>query len=149
MANTPEWKRAELSCINAHTNSRSLARILRYVSLRGTLQGHALLSARTVDLIFNEQVRGRDLISGADMRFGIGYALAPSQPFPWLPPGRICYWANPGGSFVIMDLDRSLTIAYTTNKIMPSHQDPRPEAFVTKIYEAVAGIEAERRMYEV
>lgn len=65
------------------------------------------------DLIFNEQAVGQDLVIGMPIRFGTGFGL-PSQGtiVDWMPKGKICFWSGWGGSIVIMDTTRRLTIAY-------------------------------------
>ena len=75
-----------------------------------------LLSPETIDLIFDEQAYGVDLVLGLPVRFGMGYAL-PSEAAPQLPDGRIAYWGGWGGSSIIVDTDRNMTIAYMMNRM--------------------------------
>ncbi len=51
-ANTPGWRRADLGALNGHGNARSVARILKALSLDGTVDGVRLLSPDTISLIF-------------------------------------------------------------------------------------------------
>jgi CubicO group peptidase (beta-lactamase class C family) len=141
LANTAEWRRADLSAANGHGNSRSLARMLSLISLGGKLTGcERLLSEKTIDLIFEEQANGIDLVIGAPLRRGLGYGLAPTVIMNWLPEGRICYWLGLGGSFVVMDLDRRMTIAYAMNKMAENGAvNERLEEYGEAIYEALAG----------
>ena len=76
-----------------------------------------LLSPSTIDLIFEEQSNGVDLCLGIPLRFGIGYALADTENFPYLPDSNVCFWGGWGGSMVINDLERRMTIAYMMNKM--------------------------------
>jgi len=76
-----------------------------------------LLSPDTIDLIFDEQSHGRDLVLGVPLRFGIGYALPEAETVPYVPQGRACYWGGWGGSLILMDLDRRSTISYMMNKM--------------------------------
>ncbi|KAM5350914.1 hypothetical protein ACJ41O_003637 [Fusarium nematophilum] len=115
--NTEPWRRAELGAVNGHGNSRSLSRMLSVITLGGAARDQRLLSPDTIQLIFQEQYRGQDLVLGLPLRFGIGFGLTPSAGVEWIPEGRICFWGGWGGSFVIMDLDRRMTIAYTMNKM--------------------------------
>ncbi len=74
IAHTAAWRDADLGAVNGHGNARSLARMLSPVSLGGSAHGDQLLSAQTVDRIFDVQADGPDLVLGVPMRFGIGYA---------------------------------------------------------------------------
>ena len=78
-----------------------------------------LLSPTTVDRVFDVQADGVDLVLEAPFRFGIGYALTPTPSVPYLPSGRASFWGGWGGSMVVMDLDRRLTITYMMNRMAP------------------------------
>lgn len=138
-ANTAAWRRAEIGAANGHGNARSLARILSVIALGGQVDGKRLLSEKTIDLIFQEQANGVDVVLGVPIRFGIGYGLTgPSTSIDWLPSGKVCYWGGWGGSLVIMDLDRRMTIAYAMNQM--GHGllgNERGEAYVKAIYAAL------------
>jgi CubicO group peptidase (beta-lactamase class C family) len=117
VANTTAWRRAEIGAANGHGNARSVARIQAVVANGGTLDGVSLLSPSTVDLIFREQSNGVDLVLGLPLRFGIGYGLTDPETFAFLPSGRVCHWGGWGGSVIIVDVERHLTIAYVMNKM--------------------------------
>ena len=61
---TPQWRRAEIGAANGHGNARSVAKIQSVVSNGGEVNGVKLLSPKTVDLIFQEQSKGIDLVLG-------------------------------------------------------------------------------------
>ena len=52
-------------------------------------------------------------------RFGIGYGLPEPAGVPSVPEGKVCFWGGWGGSMIIMDLDRRVTISYMMNKMQP------------------------------
>ena len=118
-ANTEGWRRADMGAVNGHGNARSVARILKSLALGGTVDGVRLLSPDTINLIFEEQSHGPDLVLGVSLRFGIGYALPEPVTVPYAPQGRACYWGGWGGSLILMDLDRRMTISYMMNKMAP------------------------------
>ncbi|MEO6083554.1 MAG: serine hydrolase domain-containing protein [Umezawaea sp.] len=118
-ANTPDWRRADLGAVNGHGNARSVARILSSLALGGTVDGVRLLSPDTIDVIFDEQSHGVDLVLLVPLRFGIGYALPETVTVPYVPQGRVCYWGGWGGSMIVMDLDRGLTVSYAMNRMAP------------------------------
>ncbi len=118
-ANTSAWRQAELGALNGHGNARSLATILSAISLGGKARGVQLLRPDTVELIFEEQASGVDLVLSAPLRWGVGYGLAKNEALPYLPDERICFWGGWGGSMVLMCPDRRTTISYVMNKMGP------------------------------
>jgi CubicO group peptidase (beta-lactamase class C family) len=116
-ANTPGWRRADLGAVNGHGNARSVARVMSVVARGGEVGGVRLLRPETIDLIFTEQINGIDLVLGVPLRFGIGYGLPVPVLLPWIPDERICYWGGWGGSMIIMDTGRRMTISYMMNKM--------------------------------
>jgi CubicO group peptidase (beta-lactamase class C family) len=134
-ANTPGWRHADMGACNGHGNARSVARILSALALGGEVDGVRLLGAETIDLIFDEQSRGVDLVLGVPLRFGIGYGLPLLETIPYLPDERICFWGGWGGSIIAMDLGRRMTISYMMNKMGPGViGSDRSEAYVQAIY---------------
>lgn len=113
---TAEWRQADIGAANGHGNARSLARLLSVVACGGEIDGSHLLSPSTCDLIFQEQSNGVDLVLGVPLRFGIGYALK-NEIIPYLPNGRVCTWGGWGGSVIVVDRDRRLTVSYVMNRM--------------------------------
>ncbi len=137
-ANTPGWRHADIGAVNGHGNARSVARILSVISRGGEVDGVRLLSPETIDLIFREQASGVDLVLGVPLRFGIGYGLPMPETIPYLPDEKICFWGGWGGSMIVMDLGRKLTIAYMMNKMAPGIiGSPRAEEYSRAIYAAL------------
>jgi CubicO group peptidase (beta-lactamase class C family) len=118
-ANTPAWREADMGALNGHGNARSLATILSAVSLGGNARGVQLLKPETVELIFEEQANGFDLVLPAPLRWGVGYALAKTEALPYVPDDKICFWGGWGGSMVLMWPDRRTTISYVMNRMGP------------------------------
>lgn len=138
MALTTAWRRADVGAANGHGNARAVARLQTLVANGGESYGVRLLSPQTIDLIFQEQSNGPDLAIGIPVRFGIGYALPDPQTSPYLPNGRVAYWGGWGGSFVLADVDRRLTVAYMMNKMAAGIiGGPRSDALVKAAYAAL------------
>lgn len=114
---TDGWRMADLGAANGHGNARSVARIQSALTCGGTVGGVPLLSPRTIERIFEVQADGIDLVLGLPMKIGIGYGLPQPELLPFLPQGRICFWGGWGGSMVINDVDRGITMAYVMNKM--------------------------------
>ncbi|WP_432843105.1 serine hydrolase domain-containing protein [Dactylosporangium sp. CA-092794] len=138
IANTPDWRRSENGAVNGHTNARAMALMLSALALDGvSSSGVRLLSPATIDLIFDEQASGPDLFLGLPLRWGIGFAL-PSAGVPFVRGERTCFWGGWGGSLIIMDLDRRLTISYMMNQMQPGViGSDVSAAYVDTIYECL------------
>lgn len=139
-AHTPQWRKAEIGAANGHTNSQGLARIWSN-ALTISDESKRLLSNDTIDLIFKEQSYGTDLCLGLPVRYGIGLGLRGNGDTlvdSWLPEGRLCFWGGWGGSLVINDLDRHITIGYTMNKMENgSAGNTSVRAYAAEIYKAL------------
>ncbi|MDA2892200.1 serine hydrolase [Mycolicibacterium sp. BiH015] len=138
VANTPAWRAADLGAANGHGNALSVLRVLAPISRAGHHDHGRLLSPHTIDLIFNEQSRGRDLVNGLHLRWGVGFALPDPHTLAWIPHGRIAFWGGWGGSMAIMDLDRHMTISYVMNNMGTDILGSlRAAAYIKAIYRAV------------
>lgn len=119
--NSADWRRAELGGSSGHGNARGLGRAMTAIANGGVSRGQRLLSARTIEAIFEEQFRGIDGFYLKPMRWGVGYALAPLPskvrgPLPFLRPGaRTCYWYGTGGALGLADAERGVAIGYAMN----------------------------------
>ncbi|KAF5228646.1 hypothetical protein FAUST_10951 [Fusarium austroamericanum] len=137
-ANSEGWRKAEIGAANGHANSRSLVRIMSAITLRGETGGKRILKEETVNLIFEEQQSGEDLVMKVPFKFGIGFGLTPCAALDWIPEGNVCFWGGWGGSFVVMDLDRRMTISYTMNKMGSGLvSSDRAAVYGKAIYDAV------------
>jgi CubicO group peptidase (beta-lactamase class C family) len=137
-ANTPGWRGADIGGANGHGNARSVARVLSVIARGGEVDGIRLLRPETIELIFDEQANGTDLVLGVPLRWGIGYGLPRTDTIPWIPDEKICFWGGWGGSMIIMDLGRRMTISYMMNKMAPGIiGSERSSAYVQAIYDAL------------
>lgn len=141
-ANSPTWRQTELGATNGHGNARAIGRICSSITLEGKGDGIPL-SQKTIDLIFKEQAKGNDLVLGVPIRFGIGFGLVGNGDTfvdDWLPSGRVCFWGGWGGSLVIMDLDRRVTISYAMNKMANAGMGSEiAKEYVKTVYAALTG----------
>lgn len=135
---TDAWRRADIGAANGHGNARSVARLQSLVACGGELEGLRLLTHEAIDAIFQVQADGTDLVLGLPAKFGIGYGLTPCETFPYLPAGRVCYWGGWGGSMIIVDCDRRMTIAYMMNRMEAGVVgDMRGVDLITATYQAL------------
>jgi CubicO group peptidase (beta-lactamase class C family) len=139
VANTPGWRGADIGAVNGHGNARSVARVMSVVARGGEVDGVRLLGQETIDLVFREQQNGIDLVLGIPLRFGIGYGLPQRDTVTWLPDEKICFWGGWGGSMIVMDVGRRMTISYMMNKMGAGIiGSERSTEYGQAIYDAVA-----------
>jgi CubicO group peptidase (beta-lactamase class C family) len=113
---TEPWRRAEIPAANGHGNARSVALAQSAIANGGVaVGGTQLLSPATIEKIFDTQAQGTDLVLGVPMKLGIGYGLT-GQEIP-LSPNKACFWGGWGGSIVVNDLDKRMTVAYVMNRM--------------------------------
>jgi CubicO group peptidase (beta-lactamase class C family) len=56
----------------------------------------------------------------------------------WLPEGRVCTWGGWGGSVVIMDVERKLTVTYMMNKMDATLLGgTRTKSYIQAVYAAL------------
>ncbi len=104
VANTEAWRRADIPSASGFGNARSVAAVQSVL----TSGGRGLLSAAGCERALEEQFAGEDQVLGARIRYGLGYAVQ----------GRSCSWGGWGGSLVMNDFDRRLTVAYVMNRML-------------------------------
>ena len=137
-ANTPGWRRADIGAANGHGNARSVAKIMSAVACGGEVDGVRLLGPDTIDLIFREQLNGVDLVLGVPLRLGIGYGLPLAALAAYIPDEKICFWGGWGGSVILMDTGRRMTVSYMMNKMGAGVVgSDRSAAYLQAIYQAV------------
>jgi CubicO group peptidase (beta-lactamase class C family) len=135
---TEAWRKAEIPAANGHGNARSVATVQAAIANGGEAGGIRLLSAATCDRILEEQAYGTDLVLGVPIKFGIGYGL-PSPEMPISPSGRACFWGGWGGSVIVIDMDKHLSVAYMMNKMGEGLVgDERGAGLVLAAYTALA-----------
>lgn len=141
IANTPQWRAADIGAANGHTNARALTKILSVISLGGSVDGVRLLRPDTVEDIFEPQIEGPDLVlAGHHLRMGLGFGL-PSPAIGYIPDGKICFWGGWGGSWESMNPDSRTTIAYVMNKMGPGIEgSARTDRYFRLIYQALDDI---------
>ena len=114
LANTADWRAAEIPAANGHGTARGLARVYGALAHDCVLDGKQLLSQKTLAQAIEQQCVGKDAVLKLDMSWALGFILSGS--------GRI-YGPNPdafghsgyGGSFGCADTQTRLGIGYTMN----------------------------------
>ena len=148
-ANQSLLRNSAIAAGNGYSNARGLVRLLSVVSL----ENRSFLAAKTIDQIFSTQQEHKDLVIPVKVRLGLGFALpAEGSMMANLPQGRVTSSGGWGGSQVVADADRKLTISYVMNKMEAAGLgqqeggkggmgNTRTKAFIAAVYEAF-GIES-------
>ena len=113
---TSEWRQADIGAANGHGNARSVARVQSIITNGGEIDGVRLLSPATIELIFEEQSNGVDIVLGVPQRFGMGFGL-PCEGMPFALDAKICFWGGWGGSMVVNDVGHGMTVTYMMNRM--------------------------------
>lgn len=108
------------------------------VSLDGIVDGKQYLSSHTLDEMMKEQIQGNDPVLLVYMRFALGLGLPPGKDFPSVPAGDgICFWGGWGGSMLVMDRRRRMTIAYMMNQMeFRTIGGARAQEYIQDIYKS-------------
>jgi len=138
---TTGWRKAEIPGANGHGNARSVALIQSIVANGGSVDGKKFLSPETIELIFRRQSDNPDLVLGLPLRFGIGYALPQPASIPYIPEGKVCFWGGWGGSLIVIDTERKMSIAYMMNRMDVGETgvigDARGEQYMRAVFGAL------------
>jgi CubicO group peptidase (beta-lactamase class C family) len=137
---TERWRRADIGAANGHGNARSVARVQSAVACGGEVDGTRLLSPQTIHRIFDVQSDTIDLVLGIRLKIGVGYGLPWPEVLPFVPEGRVCFGTGAGGSLVLADADRRLTVAYVMNQmVFPQNMIvvPIAAALLERVYDIV------------
>ena len=115
-----------------------MARIQSAVACGGQVDGVRLLSPETIERIFEVQSDTVDRVLGMPLKLGVGYGLHMPQLLPFVPEGRVCFGTGAGGSMVIADVSRRMTIACVMNKMAQCGVvGPGAAALVERVYDIV------------
>jgi CubicO group peptidase (beta-lactamase class C family) len=106
--NSVAWRRAEILSGSGYGNARSVAAVQSVLACGGEVNGIRLLSPEGCERAREEQYRGVDQILGMSVRYGLGYGIFDPA----------CGWAGWGGSIVMVDLDRGMSVAYVMNQML-------------------------------
>ncbi|KAJ5161403.1 beta-lactamase [Penicillium capsulatum] len=119
LPNKPVLRSSENGALGGFSNARTLARIGPVISLDGTVDERQYLTPESVDEMSREQIRGFDPCLNGKVRMALGLGLPWSEgTFPSiLNEDDISYWSGYGGSVLIMDRRRRMTISYVMNKL--------------------------------
>ena len=106
-----------------------------YAALVGPVDGHRVLTDATVARATVTQVEGTDLVIGAPMRYGLGYALGDATSSAASP--RAFGHSGAGGSLGLADPEHRIGFGYVMNRMLVGlAEDKRPRNLLRAVYAA-------------
>jgi CubicO group peptidase (beta-lactamase class C family) len=136
VANTRQWRAAEVPSTNGHGNARAVARLYSALAGDGTLDGVRVLRPETVARAAEEQVYGEDIVLQRPTRFGLGFQLTMAER-PLGPNPRAFGHFGAGGSLGFADPDARLAFAYAMNQGRSGWQHKHVRRLIDLVYAAL------------
>ena len=133
VANTPPWRSAEIPSANGHATARALARLYAAIGAANPLEGHTLISRKTLQRASEMQIEGVDAVLGVPARWANGFLLNTDGLYG--PNAGTFGHSGWGGSFAFADPVSGIAVAYTMNRMGTDLVgDPRNKALIDSIY---------------
>lgn len=131
IANTIEWRRAEIPGANGHGNARSIARVYAALARGGEIDGARIMSPEAIERGIVEQASGPDEVMGVDLRVALGWMMMPLGPNP-----RSFGHSGAGGSLGFADPDAKVGFGYAMNRMIQEETvvDRRWEPLIDAVY---------------
>jgi CubicO group peptidase (beta-lactamase class C family) len=132
----PRWRRTESPAGNGYGNARSVAQVQALLACGGVAAGRRLMSRQGCEAVYRQQCDGVDLGWNFPVRWGLGLALELDR-LSFGP--RAVFWGGSGGSLIVVDLERRMTVAYVMNRMVGApFGDPRNVGIAAAAYAATA-----------
>ena len=137
LANTPQWRRAEIPAANGHGTARALARIYGALACGGELDGVRVLSPESIERARTEQSRGPDEVLIVETRFGLGFMM--SVPGSTMGPNNRAFGhPGAGGSLGFADPEALVGFGYVMNLTAADILiNDRPKALIDALYRSL------------
>lgn len=137
VANTPEWRAAEIPAANGHATTPALAKLYAGVAGDGTIAGADFVGTSTRSSAISSQIVGTDAVLTFPMDWACGFLR--SGPLNIYGPDPDAFghtgW---GGSFAMGHPGKGYGLAYTPNKMGTEIlNDPRSVNIVNAYYECI------------
>ena len=131
-----DWAAAEIPASNMHADARSLALALHPLANEGERGGDTIISVDALAALFDERIRGDDLVLPFHLSWSAGLMRNINSHFG---PNESAFGhAGFGGSCVVIDPENRMTIAYVMNKMSPHLVgDPRAVRLIDAAYAAL------------
>jgi len=137
VANTPQWRRAELPSSNGHGTAKAVARFYGLLPCDGAIDGIRILGPESIERARTEQSRGPDQVLMVETRFGLGFKM-PVPAAAMGPNNNAFGHPGKGGSLGFADPEARIGFGYVMILSGAAiHIDERPAALVTALYDCL------------
>ena len=137
LANTPQWRRAEIPAGNGHGTARALARIYGALACGGELDGVRVLSPESIERARTEQSRGPDEVLIVETSFGLGFMM-PVSGSTMGPNNQAFGHPGAGGSLGFADPEALVGFGYVMNLTAADILiNDRPKALIDALYRSL------------
>jgi CubicO group peptidase (beta-lactamase class C family) len=131
LANTPEWRSAQIPAAGGHGTARGIARFYA-----GLLDPGRVLSEPLLDRATQPASSGPCPLLGEDLVFGLGF-VPTTQRRPYGPnPGAFGHFGT-GGSVGFADPVSGIAFGYAMNHVRPRWQSSRNRALIDTLYDVL------------
>ena len=128
VANTPEWRTAQIPSTNMHATATGVARVYQALLEPGHLLAPALLTEAT-----SPQSAGFCPVLGEEVTFGLGFKpTTPRRPFG-PNPSAFGHFGT-GGAVGFADPGAGVAFGYVMNHVIPRWQSRRNRSLVDAVY---------------
>jgi CubicO group peptidase (beta-lactamase class C family) len=135
LANTDEWRNAQIPAVNVHCTADGLASMYAALANRGSLDGVRVLSAAAVDSLRRMRAPGPDEMLGS-RRWAAGLALNSDGVLG--PDPDAFGHAGWGGSLGCASVGANVALAYVVNRMGSQlNGDPRARLVCDAVFECV------------
>lgn len=135
LANTNEWRSAQIPAVNVHSTADGLARLYAALANGGSLDGVRILSSAAVDSLRRMRSPGPDEMLGK-RRWAAGVALNSDGAFG--PDPEAFGHAGWGGSLGCASVEANVAIAYVVNRMGSRlNGDPRARLLGDAVFECL------------
>lgn len=117
---TRAWRGAEIPAAGGTGNARSVSKVHTILANGGEIGGRRYLSEAMCRKALETQMKGKDLVLGIPVRFGLGFGLS-GEMSPAL-HDEMMFWGGYGGSLILIDQKNRMTLSYVMNRMMPTTQ---------------------------
>ncbi len=137
VANSPEWRQAEIPAGNGHGNARSVVKAQTALANDGCAFGQQLLSAAGAEKSREVVLESTDLVLMFPIKFAMGYAYG-NEFLPIAPNPNSIWWAGLGGSTCVIDKDNRTCFSYVMNQAKSAMVgDERSGSLSRALYQAI------------
>ena len=131
VANTPEWRGAQIPAANAHASAKGLARIYAALLVPNRIISSDLLAEAT-----RVQASGDCPILGEQIEYGLGFVPTSDRRRMGTNPRSFGHFGT-GGAVGFGDPDAGVAFAYVMNHVVPRWQSTRNRALIDSLYQCL------------